>query len=145
MPKHDYIFVDESGDPGYALDPDSGRLLSSPSYVAAALHLCDDSFGDLNKHMAAFRFYSGLSRELKIPTERQEFAKLLDPIRALSEGGANIWASVDKLGTYIPVYSYSARSSLQYACVCLGPGLALWIDAATASVRPLGASESMYR
>ena len=94
MPRHDYIFVDESGDGAFTHDPESGRLTSSSFYVAAALHLCDDSFRDLNEHVAAFRYYTGLNRELKIPPERDEFTKLLDPIRALSEGGKNIWASV---------------------------------------------------
>ena len=54
MARHDYIFVDESGDPGFSADPVSHKLLSSPFYTAAALHLCDDAFRDLNKHMAAF-------------------------------------------------------------------------------------------
>ena len=107
MPKHDYIFVDESGDPAFKLDPVSGDLLSSSYYVTAALHLCDDAFRDLNRHVAAFRYYSGLNRELKIPSQREEFARLLDPIRGLTEGGKNIWASVvyvDKLrysGSYL--------------------------------------------
>ena len=107
MPRHDYIFVDESGDPAYTVDPESGRLLSTSFYIAAALHSCDDSIRDLNKHMAAFRYYSGLSRELKIPPEREEYTRLIDPIRALAEGGENIWASVvyvDKLrynGSYL--------------------------------------------
>ena len=107
MAKHDYIFVDESGDPGYKIDPESGRLLSSSFYIVAALHLSDDAFGTLNKHVAAFRFYSGLSRELKIPQSQESFSKLLDPIRVLSEAGKNIWASVvylDKLkytGSYL--------------------------------------------
>ncbi len=107
VPRHDYIFVDESGDPAYTVDPYSGRLLSSPYYINAALHLCDDSIRGLNKHMAAFRYYSGLSRELKIPPEREEYARLIDPIRALAEGGENIWTSViyvDKLrynGSYL--------------------------------------------
>ena len=107
MPRHDYIFVDESGDAAFTHDSISGRLLSSSFYIAAALHLCDDSFRDLNKHAAAFRYYSGLSRELKIPAEKEEFTNLLGPIQALSEGGKNIWASViyvDKLkynGSYL--------------------------------------------
>lgn len=94
MPRHDYIFIDESGDPAFKLDPVTRRLLSSSFYVAAALHLSDDSFRDLNKHMAAFRYYSGLNRELKIPSEKEEYTRLIDPIRALSEAGKNIWASV---------------------------------------------------
>lgn len=107
MPRFDYIFVDESGDPAFKLDPTTHQLLSSSFYVAAALHLCDDSFRDLNKHMAAFRYYSGLNRELKIPSEKEEYGRLLDPIRAMSEAGRNIWASVvyiDKLrynGSYL--------------------------------------------
>ncbi len=107
MARHDYIFVDESGDPAFKVDPSSHQPLSSNFYTAAALHLCDDSFRDLNKHMAAFRYYSGLNRELKIPSEKEEYTRLLDPIRALSEAGRNIWASVvylDKLkynGSYL--------------------------------------------
>ncbi len=107
MPQHDYIFVDKSGDPAFTHDSTSGQLLSSVYYILAALHLCNDAFSDLNKHMAAFRYFSGLSRELKIPPEKGIFSKLLAPIGALSEGGKNIWASViyvDKLkytGTYL--------------------------------------------
>ena len=65
------------------------------------------SIRGLNKHMTAFRYHSGLSRELKIPPEREEYTRLIDPIRALAEGGENIWASVicvDKLrynGSYL--------------------------------------------
>ena len=107
MPRHDYIFVDESGDPGFNLEPGTGRLLSSSFYTTAALHLCDDAFRDLNRHVAAFRFYTGLSRELKIPPDKEQFSRLLSPIKALAEGGKNIWASaiyVDKLkytGSYL--------------------------------------------
>ena len=107
MPRHDYIFVDESGDPAFTCDQISGRLLSTSFYIVGALHLCNDSFRDLNKHVAAFRYYSGLNRELKIPAEKDEFTRLLDPIRAMAQGGKNIWASVvyvDKLkynGSYL--------------------------------------------
>ncbi len=100
MPKHDYIFVDESGDAGFKLDPDSGELLSSSYYIAAALHLCDDSVRHLNRHIAAFRYYTGFTKELKIPPRRLQFEKLLGPIRVIAEEGAAIWASVvyvDKL------------------------------------------------
>ena len=120
MPKHDYIFVDESGDPAYTVDPDSGRLLSTSFYVAAALHLCDDSIRGLNQHMAAFRYYSGLSRELKIPPEREVYTRLIDPIRALAEGGENIWASVvyvDKLkynGSYLKPEGGSLPNPLRF-------------------------------
>ena len=107
MPRHDYIFVDESGDTGFSLDPRSGQLLSSTFYTCAALHLCDDAFSDVNKHVAAFRYISGLSKELKIPSEKEPYSKLIAPIQELAEGGKNIWASVvyvDKLkynGSYL--------------------------------------------
>ena len=107
MSRHDYIFVDESGDPGFREDSITGRLLSSSSYVVAALHVSDDSFRHLNRHVAAFRYYSGLNRELKIPYGREEYTRLLDPIRALAEGGDSIRASavfVDKpnyTGSYL--------------------------------------------
>ncbi len=93
MPKHDFLFVDESGDPGFALDPMTGNLLSTSYYVSAVLHVCDDSFADINKHVAAFRYFSGLNRELKIPPEREEYGRFLGSIKAMSEGGKNIWAS----------------------------------------------------
>ncbi len=120
MPKHDYIFVDESGDPGYALDQDSGRLLSSTFYIGAALHLTDEAFKALNEHVAAFRYYTGMSRELKIPIERAEFTKLLDPIRALAEADMGIRASVvylDKLaytGSYLKPGGRRPQSPIKF-------------------------------
>ena len=105
MPKYDFIFVDESGDAGYSIDPDSGKLLSTPYYVAAALHICDDAFVDINKHVAAFRYLSGLTKELKLPPERDEYTRLLEPIRMMSEGGKNVWASV----IYVDKHKYTGR------------------------------------
>ena len=77
MAKNDFIFVDESGDTGYKLDPETGELLSSPYYVLAALHVTDESIRWINRHVAAFRFYTGFSRELKFPPEREMFTRLL--------------------------------------------------------------------
>ena len=120
MAKYDYLFVDESGDPGFTLHPVSGELLSSAYYVAAALHLTDDAFRDLNRHVAAFRYYSGLHRELKIRAQRVEYTRLLDPIRAMSEGGRNICASVvyvDKRrysGTYLKPGGRRPASPLRF-------------------------------
>ena len=120
MARHDYIFVDESGDPGYARDPQSGQLLSSNFYIAAALHLSDDALGGLNKHLAAFRYYSGLNRELKFPPSREEFTRLLGPIRLMAESGANIRASVvylDKLkynGRYLRLGAPRGRDPLKF-------------------------------
>ena len=93
MPKHDYIFIDESGDPGYTTDPSTGELLSTAYYTAATFHICDDCFRDLNAHVAAFRYLTGMSKNLKLPPEHTIFEKLIQPIATLAVNGRNIWAS----------------------------------------------------
>ena len=105
MSKHDYLFVDESGDPGYAIEPTSGELLSTPYYTAAVLHIVDDAFRYLNMHMSAFRFYSRLMNELKIPAGREQFDTLMKPIGVLAENGAGIFASV----VYLDKRRYAGR------------------------------------
>ena len=105
MPKHDYLFVDESGDPGYALDAQSGELLSTPYYTSAVLHIVDDAFRYVNMHMSAFRFYSRLMNELKIPAGREQFTILMEPIGVLAENGADIFASV----VYLDKRHYTGR------------------------------------
>ena len=94
MAKNDFIFVDESGDTGYKLDPDTGELLSSPYFVLAALHVTDESIRLMNRHVAAFRFYTQLDRELKLPTEKEVFNRLLGPIGEMALGGQDIFVSV---------------------------------------------------
>lgn len=105
MPKYDYIFVDESGDPGYTLDPSTGQLLSTPYYVVAALHICDDCFPAINTHIASFRYLTGMNRELKIPPEKDVFKRLIEPLSDLAIGGRNIWASV----IYVDKERYTGR------------------------------------
>ena len=104
MPKHDFIFVDESGDPGYTHD-ENGRLLSSSYYTAAALHLCDDSFGYINSHIATFRYYTGYRKELKLPPEQEVFSRLVEPISVIAESDQNVWASV----VYLDKPAYTGR------------------------------------
>lgn len=104
--KHDFLFVDESGDPGYTTESISGTLLSSPYYVAAVLHVCDNSFAHINRHMATFRYYTAMDRELKLPPEKEVFERLLGPIRSLANDGAqNICASV----VYVDKVNYTGR------------------------------------
>ena len=105
MPKHDYLFVDESGDPGYAIDPVSGELLSTPYYTAAVLHVVDNAFRYLNIHMSSFRFYSRLMNELKIPAGREQFTTLMEPVGTLAENGAGIFASA----VYLDKRRYTGR------------------------------------
>ena len=105
MPKTDYIFIDESGDHGYALDRRTGELASSPHYVLSALHVTDDSIRLINRHLAAFRYCTGFVRELKFPPEREAFARLMDPIRELAMSGADIFASA----VFLDKREYSGR------------------------------------
>ena len=94
MAKNDFIFVDESGDTGYKLGPDTGELLSSTHYILAALHVTDQSIRRINRHIAAFRFYTGFDRELKLPPEKNVFNRLMAPIKELADEGLDISASV---------------------------------------------------
>ena len=105
MPKHDYLFVDESGDPGYALDAQSGELLSTLYYTSAVLHIVDDAFRDINRHIASFRFYTELNKELKIPPNQRGFHPLVEPIGALSEMRGGVFASA----VYLDKRHYTGR------------------------------------
>jgi hypothetical protein len=53
----EFLFVDESGDPG-AQSPD--RL-----YVLAAVWMSDKTLDQVRHHLAAFRYHHGINRELK--------------------------------------------------------------------------------
>ena len=94
MAKYDYIFVDESGDPGYAIDGRTGELLSSPFFAMAALHVTDDSYEGIVRHVSAFRYLRRMARELKIPSEKPDFSRLMQPVQELAEDGVAISASV---------------------------------------------------
>lgn len=93
MAKHDYLFVDESGDPGFKIDMSANHILSSPYYTAAVLHIVDDAFRDINRHIANFRFYTMLNKDLKIPPKERSFRALIEPIGVLAENQNGIYAS----------------------------------------------------
>ncbi len=94
-PRQDFLFVDESGDPGYTLDQDSGSLLSSRFFVLAVLHLCDDSFQQINRHVAALRYLRSFDRELKLPPRQQYAGRLLGELAFVNAKDI----SDDRLGT----------------------------------------------
>ena len=104
-PRQDFLFIDESGDPGYALDQNSSGLLSSPFFVLAVLHLCDDSFPQINRHVAALRYLRSFDRELKLPAQQQYAGRLLEPIGQLAKSDDNVWASV----VYVDKERYTGR------------------------------------
>ena len=120
MAKNDFIFVDESGDTGYALDPETGELLSKPYYVLAALHVSDDSIRLINHCVAAFRFYTGFNRELKPPPEQAVFDRLIGPIQELAMQDRRIFASVVYLdkkaytGNYLKAGGSRSQSALYF-------------------------------
>jgi hypothetical protein len=58
MPKRDYVFVDESGDPGL---PGSG----SPYFACLAMHTTDDSLAPIIDCFSDMRFYRHFNKEMK--------------------------------------------------------------------------------
>mgnify|MGYP001575619523 CR=1 FL=1 len=54
-PKRDFLFVDESGDPG----------TFSPYYILGLLHVTDVSLKELNVHLGAMRYFGSVKREIK--------------------------------------------------------------------------------
>lgn len=57
--KPEFIFIDESGDPG---PPVEG---SNSVYILVALHLSDAALRQAQRHLTAFRYHHGVSKELK--------------------------------------------------------------------------------
>lgn len=55
MPKRDFIFIDESGEPGE----------ETPYYIQGLLHITDESLKKINVHLGAFRYFGIIKGELK--------------------------------------------------------------------------------
>lgn len=53
----EFVFIDESGDPGYPG--------SNPLYLLVASHVNETVNRDLTAHIAAFRYFHGVNREFK--------------------------------------------------------------------------------
>jgi len=53
--KRDFIFIDESGEPGE----------KTHYYIQGLLHITDESLKKLNIHLGAFRYFGSIKRELK--------------------------------------------------------------------------------
>jgi len=56
----EFIFIDESGDPG-----DPAILGASPLYLLVATHMDEMTYRDFTAHVAAFRYFHGVNREFK--------------------------------------------------------------------------------
>lgn len=120
MAKHDFIFVDESGDPGYVVDSCTGQLRGSAHFLLAALHVTDQSINVINRHLAAFRYYTAFDRELKLPPDMERFSRLLEPICQAAEQRSDIHASVVYLdkenytGSYLKPGGLRPQSQLYF-------------------------------
>ena len=68
-PKRDFLFIDESGDPG-----DFTKY-----FIMGLLHITDMSFNKLNIHLGAFRYFGEIKKELKSTRlNKVQKEKLLD-------------------------------------------------------------------
>src|SRR5439155_14074059 len=55
--KSEFIFIDESGDPGYPG--------ANPRYILSAVHMNAAAFRRFRLHLASFRYFHEVTRELK--------------------------------------------------------------------------------
>jgi hypothetical protein len=61
----EFIFVDESGDPG----PDG-----NPIYILLALHVAEPTLDRIRRHLVAFRYHHDVTRELKVQRWADKFS-----------------------------------------------------------------------
>lgn len=54
----EFIFVDESGDPGFGTG-------SQPFYLLVAMHCSHEALDDVRRHLASFRYHQNVRREFK--------------------------------------------------------------------------------
>lgn len=64
----EFIFVDESGDPGFGPG-------SQPLYLLIATHMDEATLDDIRRHLASFRYHHNVRREFK----NQKWADKLSP------------------------------------------------------------------
>lgn len=79
QPKRDFVFIDETGDPGHR----------SSHFGCIALHTTDAGLGAVIECFSSLRFYKGMYGELKHLHEDARFrGRLVEMLRALQEGGS---------------------------------------------------------
>lgn len=80
-----YLFIDESGDPGYAIEEGA----SSQHYAELALQLNDDGLEDCLAHITSWKYVLGKYREPKsLPTGKErKLSRYLAPFVEASDRG----------------------------------------------------------
>jgi len=80
MAKHLYVFIDESGDPGYAIG-ETGA--SSAHYAELALQIDDEGLVDFLTHIISWRYCQGRFYESKTLPKGRALARYINPIREI--------------------------------------------------------------
>lgn len=104
-----FLFIDESGDPGY------GSLDSSKYYAELALSIVDDYFPDFNRPILNWRYCRNLLKEMKRPPKKGGDTELfLQPFSELHRMGIIKCACVYLIkerysGPYLKTTSYGGQ------------------------------------
>jgi len=84
MAKRDFIFIDESGEPGK----------ETPYYIQGLLHITDKSLKKINVHLGALRYFGNIRAELKsTKLNKLQKEKLLDILECSIENNNFVKAS----------------------------------------------------
>jgi hypothetical protein len=95
LPRKEFLFVDESGDPGVDGDP---------LYILVGLHLAEETLDQVNRHLTNFRYHHQVVREFKAqrwrdklsPVTRMLLGYLADLTDSDEVSGTANWLSKDK-------------------------------------------------
>jgi len=102
QPKRDFIFIDESGEPG----------LETSYYIIGLVHLTDISFEKMNIHLGALRYFGNIKKELKsTDLNPQQRDKLHTILKIMSSHGEFLRATAVyvRKGTYAGPYLRDER------------------------------------
>lgn len=114
MSEHLFLFIDESGDPGY------GNLDSSEYYAELALSIIDDYFSDFNRPILNWRYNRNLIKEMKRPPKKGDDIKLFtQPFSELHSMGIIKCACVYLIkeqysGPYLKPTSYGGQQPKRF-------------------------------
>jgi len=81
MPLTEYLFIDESGDPG------NGEGDSSSYYAELSLHISNEGFPNFIRHAINWRYIRGLVGEMKRPPRGPDMERFLRPFSELQRSG----------------------------------------------------------